>query len=104
MVKKGLEFWVNKDIRRRSFDLAVFLHEPGLTPTEFIAAPPQFSQVQEGLIIKPTLPLTFEEATALMTELWNSGVRPSAVGSAGELMALKTHLEDMRRLVFSTKP
>lgn len=41
------------------------------------------------------------EAQTLMDTLWDCGLRPSeGMGSAGQLAAVKNHLEDMRRLVF----
>jgi hypothetical protein len=47
----------------------------------------------------PFLRLSRENATALMDSLWRAGVRPTEVGSAGELAATKYHLEDMRSIV-----
>ena len=53
-------------------------------------------------IIEPSLRLEFTAAQALMDELWECGIRPSeGSGSAGALAAVKYHLEDMRKLVFS---
>ena len=53
------------------------------------------SQVREHALID--LPL--ESAQQLMDELYHCGVRPSqAAGSAGQLDAVKYHLEDMRTL------
>ena len=96
MVKKGLEFWACKDIRRRSVDLLVFSHP------DMVAQSVVFVAHKEGeQIAHPTLTLTFEEAEALMSELWVAGVRPSGVGSSGELAATKAHLDDMRKLVLS---
>lgn len=102
MVKNGLEFWVNKDIRRRSFDLTLFSH----TPNGVVAVVKRLvAEVIEPneTVTSPTVSLSFEEAEALITELWNSGVRPSGVGGSGELAATKAHLEDMRTLVFKAK-
>lgn len=42
-----------------------------------------------------------ELAQQLMNGLWECGVRPAqGQGSAGQLEATRSHLEDMRRLVF----
>ena len=46
------------------------------------------------------LQVTAEEAIALMDGLYQLGVRPTQVGSAGQLAAVQYHLEDMRKLVF----
>jgi hypothetical protein len=44
------------------------------------------------------------EAQILMDSLWDCGTRPSeGQGSAGQLAAVKYHLEDMRKLVFQNK-
>lgn len=54
-----------------------------------------------GEASEPFLHLEREEAQQLMDELWNAGMRPvGAAGSAGQLDAVKYHLEDMRKLVF----
>lgn len=47
------------------------------------------------------LHLTKEEATELMDEMYRLGIRPTEVGTAGQLAAVKYHLEDMRKLVFN---
>lgn len=69
----------------------------------------KFMLTQRGLV--PFIPmetpkemliqLTKEEATELMDELYRLGVRPTEVGSAGQLAAIKYHLEDMRKLAFN---
>lgn len=49
----------------------------------------------------PLLNLYPEDAQQLMDELYHVGIRPSqAAGSAGQLDAVKYHLEDMRTLIF----
>lgn len=52
----------------------------------------------------PTLSLSPDEAVALMDELWQAGVRPTDIGTAGQLAATQAHLQDMRALVFKTPP
>ena len=47
----------------------------------------------------PTEYIDHDEAQRLMDSLWNCGIRPvQAKGSAGQLDAVKYHLEDMRKL------
>lgn len=53
--------------------------------------------------IQPLLRLDPEGAQRLMDELFAAGIRPSeGSGSAGQLAAVKSHLADMRALVFKT--
>jgi len=102
MVFKGLEFWANKDIMHKAF--RVYGHIKGTNGSKDGVVQP-FTVVvpedgTEGMEIPPMMELTYESATSLMNELWNSGVRPTDVGSPGELSATKSHLEDMRKIVF----
>ncbi len=58
-------------------------------------------QVTEDHAVReqPLIDLPLEEAQQLMDELYHCGVRPSqAAGSAGQLDAVKYHLEDMRTI------
>lgn len=57
---------------------------------------------EDGMVAQhqPPIVLTQEEAGRLMDELWLAGIRPSSIGTGGELEATKYHLEDMRELVF----
>jgi hypothetical protein len=48
----------------------------------------------------PTFSLTSDAAIKLMDEMWAAGIRPTQVGTAGQLAATERHLEDMRTLVF----
>jgi len=59
-----------------------------------------FIEVDESAVREdPLLNLRMEDAQQLMDELYHVGVRPSqAAGSAGQLDAVKYHLEDMRTL------
>lgn len=53
----------------------------------------------------PTFALLENEAQELMDSLWTAGVRPTeGRGSAGQLGATERHLDDMRRLVFESRP
>ena len=57
-----------------------------------------------GSEIVPLFRLEYEEAQTLMDSLYEAGLRPrGAAGSAGQLDAVKYHLEDMRRLVFKER-
>ena len=58
-----------------------------------------------GDMVEPTLSIKVAEAQTLMDDLWHCGIRPTeGRGSAGALAATEKHLEDMRRLVFDSKP
>lgn len=53
----------------------------------------------------PVARLTMDGAQTLMDDLWSAGLRPTeGTGSAGSLKATQNHLEDMRSLVFKSKP
>lgn len=53
----------------------------------------------------PSLSVEMTDCQQLMDELWHCGVRPTeGSGSAGSLAATQKHLDDMRHLVFKTKP
>ena len=62
----------------------------------------EFKKIEEfdPLPAQPTLTITREAATALMDSLWQVGIRPSQVGTGGQIEAMKYHLEDLRKLVF----
>ena len=51
----------------------------------------------------PTFSIGEQEIQWLMDELWRSGIRPTEVGTSGQVDAIKYHLEDMRKLVFEKK-
>lgn len=53
-----------------------------------------------GLVAEPTASLTIQAAQRLMDDLWYSGIRPSQVGTEGQLEATQRHLQDMRALAF----
>lgn len=66
-----------------------------------VAMPVVMETVELGALTQPMVSLPFDAAQRLMDELWSSGCRPSqAIGSAGQVEAIKYHLEDMRKLVF----
>lgn len=55
------------------------------------------------MYLQPLLKLEGKEEESLlqgmMDELWNLGIRPRDVGSAGHLAAVKEHLNDFRKIV-----
>lgn len=60
-----------------------------------------FEQIKPNEITDPVLNMTQEDAQLLADALYGAGIRPTAAaGSAGQLDAVKNHLEDMRTLVF----
>jgi len=55
---------------------------------------------QFGFDPGPAFSLSQEDAQVLMDSLWECGLRPAqGAGSAGQLDAVKYHLEDMRNIV-----
>lgn len=64
-----------------------------------IATSITFEELPPGQISDPIISLYSDEAQDLMDRLYAVGIRPSAAaGSAGQLDAVKYHLEDMRKL------
>ncbi len=58
-------------------------------------------EIPEGADLKPLLKLSPTMAQHLMDELWQCGVRPTeGTGSAGQMAAVKEHLQDMRKIAF----
>ena len=55
-----------------------------------------------GVVIDPTMTIHEDSAQQLMDELWKVGIRPSnGEGNVGQIGALKSHLEDMRKIAFT---
>lgn len=56
--------------------------------------------VEEGEALgEPTFSLRYDEAQAMMDELWRVGLRPTeGTGSAGSLAATERHLKDMQTI------
>ena len=60
----------------------------------------KIDKVDEDALIEPTFVLSKEAAQRLFDDLWTSGFRPNnGEGSAGQTAALKSHLNDMRKIV-----
>lgn len=61
----------------------------------------QMVECKPGDTVDPFLYLSREEAQNLVNQLYAAGIQPEqGKGSAGQLAAIKYHLEDMRKLVF----
>lgn len=59
--------------------------------------------VPEGARMTPSTLLTYDAAKSLMDDLWKCGIRPGVKDQAETAMAATTiHLQDMRRIVFSS--
>jgi hypothetical protein len=69
----------------------------------FVPETLSFSKMDEASdYVKPIARLTETECQVLMDSLWSVGIRPTeGAGSAGAMAAVRYHLEDMRKLVFS---
>jgi hypothetical protein len=81
--------------------ISIYMRQITVGDGTMVAAP--VSMVKHGtrLMYEPMLVLDVQLSQKLMDELWQCGVRPSeGSGSAGQLAAVKYHLEDMRNLVF----
>lgn len=66
----------------------------------FVCRPLVFDKRNLGEVFEPAVSLDDIDARQLMDSLWAAGVRPTNVGSSGQLAATEKHLEDMRTLVF----
>lgn len=75
---------------------------PGnLTPRRIVTAL-TIEQVDAGAYVKPSFTLGQHEVQELFNQLWQQGYRPKdGTGNGGHVEAIKYHLEDMRKLVFS---
>lgn len=62
----------------------------------------EMTVVELGDQIRSTCTIDDIAAQALMDGLWDCGLRPTeGKGSAGQLMAVQNHLEDMRTIAFA---
>lgn len=56
---------------------------------------------EQGVHIEPSIILDMDMAQQLMNELWVCGLRPSkGVSSTGQIEALHSHLDDLRKIAF----
>lgn len=88
------QFYANNNVFADS--IAMYMRSNKLIATKI-----EFEQLEPGVVREPFMHLQPEEAQELMDQLYSCGIRPSKErGSAGQLDAVKYHLEDMRKLVF----
>ena len=87
---------------RQVWSDSIALRIADITENKFaVAREIVFSEAQPNAITSPAIHLTQGEAQELANQLYAAGIHPEqAAGSAGQLGAVKYHLEDMRRLVF----
>jgi hypothetical protein len=72
----------------------------GALKQRLIAKPIEYIPIPDGQS-EPTAAMRAEQAQELMDSLWDCGFRPTqGAGSAGQLDAVKYHLEDMRKIAF----
>lgn len=70
----------------------------------YVAKKLEFTKPQAWEAITPTFNLARDQVQDLFNELWRLGYRPKdGTGNSGHVEAIKFHLEDMRKLVFSQK-
>jgi hypothetical protein len=81
----------------------------GLPKGTAIALPVTLQRIDEGMMEQPTFCVGRRDSNDflqhLMDELWALNVRPTEFkATTAEVEAIKYHLQDMRRLVFSKAP
>jgi len=87
-------------VERAQYNKSLRIYATVQTPGDLAAMglPPAFRVLEDGeALTEPMLEVRPEDAISLMDELWLAGVRPTSVGTGGELEATKHHLNDMRR-------
>lgn len=86
---------------------AFLLEEIGIKTSDFISprrivTALTVEEVKIGGFVEPSFRLESREVQELFDDLWKQGFRPKdGTGNGGHVEAIKYHLEDMRRLVFS---
>ena len=95
---------VYAQLRAWSRDVQLAIAEEDLSGIIGTAKAIEFTPADPNMSLMPILTLKPPAVQKLIDELWNCGYRPSeGSGSAGQLAAVKYHLEDMRKLVFEEK-
>lgn len=95
VLSSGFEVYADRSIRSRSIDLHLVMQEAGHT---VYALPLSVKRVEsDGLEARevgaePFLRLGFEQAEALMCELWKAGIRIEREFGDGERTAMKAHV------------
>lgn len=93
-----MKFSVQRQIWSEGFEIRVADMLNGKTA---VATNINFQVIEPVAYVEPLMNLSNSEAQMLIDELYAAGLRPSqAMGSAGQLEAVKFHLADMRELVF----
>lgn len=99
MIEKITKFYVRRDVCSDKIEFRGFQKIMG---DAFVYTDIKLELHKQGDYTSPFMSLYPEEAQQLMNEMYDAGLRPSqSAGSAGQLDAVKYHLEDMRKLVFS---
>lgn len=98
---RGLEVRAEYSPSRRRFVLYFIDRHWQDRGLDTVAVPLTFTPIDRRNELEPAVQLTEEEAQYMMDRLWDEGLRPTGIASSGELGALKNHLQDMRRLVFT---
>lgn len=107
----NLDWMVEKSLVKKGFTVRSILKDEAKV---YVVAPILLLQLDDhkhGDLVSPDpcMTLSNDSAITLMTELWNAGVRPVGYGEdkstknpldVPELMAVKNHLDDMRKVAF----
>lgn len=104
MIEQGFRWHVQNNFYSREFYLyAMFMD--ARTGSRSIATNVTFETLTEGESHRePMLKMGPEEAQMLIDALWEAGVRPTNVGTAGERGALQDHIKDLRMVVTRVLP
>ncbi len=83
---------------RKGFDNEIDLAIMSIHPEVAVCTGLELKVIEPGEEVEPVMTIVFEEATALMTDLWNAGIRPEGVDLADSktLIAVQAHLNDAR--------
>ena len=83
---------------RKGFDNEIDIAIMTIHPLVGVCTNLELKTIEPGEEVEPVMTIVFEEATALMTDLWNAGIRPEGVDLADSktLNAVQAHLNDAR--------
>lgn len=96
-----MKFCIRRSFADFGYELTLGVREVA-TGKWGVAKPIEVEPLQEGSNVPATMRLDDPELQQLMDELWRVGIRPSnGEGNVGMIGAMKEHLADMRKLVFS---
>lgn len=91
----GLRLWSNP--AWRTIEARIFFEEPGTRKrfhAQIIINNSDAGEIKQGVVHPPDFTLSIQTAQEIMTDLWNSGIRPANFEDS------RGHLEDMRRIAF----